>query len=107
LGANACFTLDEFVTESSSGHALFAIFNFVLACTCGNCCAVRTFRYAVGRPDGTLSCCYRVTQNGLREYRCIHGIEAVEEQSDTPEKTPRLPRKKKDKKEPEVAAALE
>jgi hypothetical protein len=63
--------------------------------------------HAVGRPDGTLSGCYRVTQQGLREYRRIHGIEAVEEQPDTPEKAPRLPRKKKDKKEPEVAATSE
>jgi hypothetical protein len=63
--------------------------------------------HAVGRSDGTLSGCYRVTQQGLRGYRRIHGIEAVEEQPETPEKAPRLPRKKKDKKEPEVAAVSE
>ena len=35
--------------------------------------------HALGKPDGTISSCYRVTQNGLWEFRRIHGIEAVEE----------------------------
>src|SRR3984957_2337512 len=30
---------------------------------------------AIARPDGTLSACYRITLNGLREYRHIQGIE--------------------------------
>ncbi len=33
--------------------------------------------HAVLLPDGTLSACYRVTQNGLREFRRLHGIEAA------------------------------
>lgn len=63
--------------------------------------------HAVGRPDGTLSGCYRITQNGLREYRRIHGIEAVEEPEAIDKAPPRVPRKKKEKKEPEVTAASE
>jgi len=64
--------------------------------------------HAAGRPDGTLSGCYRITQKGLREYRRIHGIEAVEEQSDAPEKPqPRIPRKKKEKSEGQVVATSE
>lgn len=63
--------------------------------------------HAVGRPDGTLGGCYRVTQNGLREYRRIHGIEVFEEQPETPEKSPRMPRKKKEKPEAQVVAASE
>lgn len=52
---------------------------------------------AVLRPDGTLAACYRITPNGLREFRRIHGIEAVEERSETVEKPqPRFARKKKD-----------
>ncbi len=52
------------------------------------------------RQDGTLAACYRVTPHGLREYRRIHGTEAVEEQPEPTEKAhPRLPRKKKEKQE--------
>jgi hypothetical protein len=43
--------------------------------------------------DGILSACYRITLNGLREYRRFHGVEIVEERSETVEK-PRFPRKK-------------
>src|SRR4051812_47532738 len=34
--------------------------------------------HAVLLPNGTLSACYRVTQTGLREYRRLHGLDAVE-----------------------------
>jgi hypothetical protein len=51
-------------------------------------------------PDGTLGCCYRITHEGLREYRRIHGVEVIE---DTPEPTepaqPKLLRKKQKKNE--------
>lgn len=64
--------------------------------------------HALGKPDGTISSCYRVTQNGLWEDRRIHGIEAVEESSETNEKPkPRIPRKKKEKNEPQVSVAGE
>ena len=63
--------------------------------------------HAVGRPDGTLSGCYRITQNGFREYRRIHGIEVVEEQPEKTEKSPRLPRKKKEKAEAQAVATSE
>ncbi|MBA4192073.1 MAG: hypothetical protein C0467_29190 [Planctomycetaceae bacterium] len=64
--------------------------------------------HALGKPDGTISSCYRVTQNGLWEFRRIHGIEAVEESADTNEKPKlRIPRKKKDKVESQVVAAVE
>jgi hypothetical protein len=42
--------------------------------------------------DGTLSACYRITLNGLREYRHIQGIEMPVED---PEKPARVARKKK------------
>jgi hypothetical protein len=46
----------------------------------------------------TLAACYRITLNGLREYRRIHGVEVVEEQLAAPEKSqPKFPRKKKSK----------
>lgn len=64
--------------------------------------------HALGRADGTLSGCYRITQSGLREYRRIHGIEAAEEQAEAPEKSqPRIPRKKKEKAESPAVAASE
>ena len=64
--------------------------------------------HAVVRPDGTLSGCYRITQNGLREFRAIHGILVVEEQAEAPEKPhPRIPRRKKDKQESQVVPASE
>ncbi len=64
--------------------------------------------HALGKPDGTVSCCYRVTQNGLWEFRRIHGIEAVEEPADANEKPKlRIPRKKKDKNESQVSVAAE
>ena len=49
-----------------------------------------------------LSACYRITLNGLREYRRIYGVE-VEEAA--PEK-PRFPRKKKQKSDSPEAVAL-
>ncbi|MCE9563356.1 MAG: hypothetical protein K8U57_15045 [Planctomycetes bacterium] len=64
--------------------------------------------HALGKADGTISSCYRVTQNGLWEFRRIHGIAAVEESADTNEKPkPRIPRKKKEKNESQVGAAAE
>jgi hypothetical protein len=55
---------------------------------------------------GTLSACYRITLNGLREYRHIQGIEMPVE---APEKSqPRFARKKKQKSDsPEANAASE
>ncbi len=54
--------------------------------------------HAVLRPDGSLAACYRVTPNGLREFRRLHGIAVVEEQPEVTEKSPsRFPRKRRDK----------
>lgn len=48
-------------------------------------------------PDGALAACYRVTPHGLREFRRLHGIEAVEEHAEPAENAPpRFPRKKKE-----------
>src|SRR5436305_1306444 len=47
----------------------------------------------------TLSACYRITLNGLREYRRFHGVEIVEEPSKVVPEKPRFPRKKKQKTE--------
>ncbi len=64
--------------------------------------------HALGKADGTISACYRVTQNGWWEYRRIHGIEAVEESAETSEKPrPRIRRMKKDKNQPQVSVAAE
>jgi hypothetical protein len=64
--------------------------------------------HAVLLPDGTLSACYRVTQNGLREFRRLHGIEAAAEQPEPTEKPqPRFPRKKKEHAASEAIAASE
>lgn len=53
---------------------------------------------AVLLPDGTLASCYRVTPNGLREFRRLNGVEADEEQPEAEEKTrPRPPRKRKER----------
>jgi hypothetical protein len=57
--------------------------------------------------EGTLSACYRITLNGLREFRKFHGVEIVEEHSQTLEKSPpRFPRKKKQKTESSEALAV-
>jgi hypothetical protein len=49
-------------------------------------------------PDGTIANCYRITQEGLREFRRIHGIVVIEESSEPSEESqPRKPRKKKTK----------
>ncbi len=64
--------------------------------------------HAVLLPDGTLSACYRVTQNGLREFRRLHGIESTAEQPEPAEKPPpRFPRKKKEPAAAEAVAASE
>ncbi len=54
----------------------------------------------------TLSACYRITVSGLREYRRLHGVEIVEERSETSEKSQaRFTRRKKQKSDsPEVPA---
>lgn len=63
---------------------------------------------ALLRPDGTLSACYRITQNGLRELRRIQGVEVVEDRSETAEKSqPRFSRKKKDHVESRAVATSE
>src|SRR5580698_7847177 len=55
--------------------------------------------------DGTLTACYRITLEGLREFRRIHGIVFVEERSEPSEPSqPRNPRKKKEKTEAHVVA---
>lgn len=60
------------------------------------------------RPDGALAACYRVTQNGLREFRRVSGLEAVEEQAESAERPPpRFPRKKQEKPEARVAVPSE
>jgi hypothetical protein len=51
---------------------------------------------AIPLKDGTLSACYRITPQGLREYRRFHGIECVVVGSESPQKSkPKFPRKKK------------
>jgi hypothetical protein len=61
--------------------------------------------------NGTLSACYRITLNGLREYGRFHGIKIEEKAPETPEKKgPRFPRKKKqesDLSEAPIIAASE
>ena len=55
--------------------------------------------------DGTLSACYRVTQQGLREFRRLHGVEAADEQPEPTEKPQqRFTRKKKDPAASETTA---
>jgi hypothetical protein len=72
--------------------------------------AVDTSRL-MGQPDahaieGTLSACYRITLNGLREYRKFHGVEIVEESPQPAEKSlPRFTRKKKQRAESPEATA--
>jgi hypothetical protein len=61
---------------------------------------------AICRPDGTLSACYRITLNGLREHRRIHGVEIAEESSQTFDRSqPRFARKKKPKSDSSEAVA--
>ena len=57
--------------------------------------------------DGTLSNCYRITLNGLREFCRVQGVEINEKSPEAQEqKVPRLPRKKKEKaKTLELAAS--
>ena len=55
---------------------------------------------AIFLKDGTLSACYRITIQGLREYRRFHGHEGEFVRADLPEKPkPKFPRKKKAKAE--------
>lgn len=62
---------------------------------------------AFSTKEGTLSACYRITLNGLREYRRFHGVEIVEEYSHPAEKSPtRIPRKMKQKAEASEALAV-
>jgi hypothetical protein len=62
--------------------------------------------HAVLLPDGTLSACYRVTQHGLRAFRCLHGVEAADEPPEPAEKlAQRFPRKKKEPAASEAIAA--
>ena len=51
--------------------------------------------HAVLLRDGTLAACYRVTPNGLREFRRLHGLDAVEEPAEPVEKPQPRSRKKK------------
>ena len=49
-------------------------------------------------PGGAVCGCYRVTRDGLREFRRLNGLEPVEELSGAPENARvRPPRKKKDR----------
>lgn len=64
--------------------------------------------HAVFLPDGTLSACYRVTSNGLREFRRLQGIFTAEDSAEEVVKPqPRLPRKKKEPVATEAVAAPE
>jgi hypothetical protein len=50
--------------------------------------------------DGMFSACYRITLEGLRQYRRIRGIEIVEETPESAEPVqPKVPRKKRRKNE--------
>jgi len=63
---------------------------------------------AISRPDGTLSSCYRITLNGLRVHRRFHGVEIVEERSESTEKSPpKFPHKMKQKTESSEAAIVQ
>jgi len=65
--------------------------------------------HAVLGPDGALSACYRITQNGLREFRRLHGVEVADEPPAEPTDRPqsRFPRKKKERPASEAVAASE
>jgi hypothetical protein len=55
---------------------------------------------ATAAEDGTFFVGYRITQEGLRQYRRIHGIEVVEETPESAEPSqPKTPRKKRQKNE--------
>ena len=58
--------------------------------------------------DGTHSACYRITLNGVRAYRRIHGIEVADELPESSEQSQaRIPRKKKKKDDSLAVAASE
>jgi hypothetical protein len=64
--------------------------------------------HAVLLADGTLSACYRVTQQGLKEFRRLSGVEAADEQPEAVEKPqPRYSRRKKEQPAAEAAPASE
>ena len=52
--------------------------------------------------NGVISSCYRVTLNGLREFGKFHGVEIIEQCSQTLEKS-KFPRKREQKAEPALA----
>jgi hypothetical protein len=57
--------------------------------------------------EGTLSACYRITLNGLREHQRFHGVEIEEEGSQSLENSqPRFVRKKRQKVEAPEALAV-
>ena len=58
-------------------------------------------------PDGALAACYRVTPSGLREFRCLLGIEAVEEHAEPAEKPQPRSRKKKEQTASSIVAPSE
>jgi hypothetical protein len=65
----------------------------------------QNYGQAIPLKDGTLSACYRITLQGLREYRRFHGIECEAMDSGKPQKAkPKFPRKKKAKPEAAVVA---
>jgi hypothetical protein len=62
--------------------------------------------------NGTLSACYRITLNGLREYGRFHGVKIEEKAPETAEKKrPKFPRRKKQESDlpeaPIIAASEE
>ncbi|HYH68587.1 MAG TPA: hypothetical protein VD866_28095 [Urbifossiella sp.] len=57
------------------------------------------------RPDGSLAECYRVTTQGLREFRRITGQEVTDEPPEPPAKAPPgPPRRKKANAEPQPSS---
>jgi hypothetical protein len=57
------------------------------------------------KPDGALAECYRVTAQGLREYRRFTGEEVADELAEPEDKAPpRPPRRKKDRPETQTAS---
>ena len=56
----------------------------------------------------TLSACYRITLNGLREFGRLQGVEINDKKSEAQEpKVPRFPRKKKQKSDSPEAVAVD
>ncbi len=63
--------------------------------------------HAVLLRDGTLAACYRITPNGLREFRRLHGLDAVEEPAEPVEKPQPRSRKKKEQTASSIVAPSE